>query len=136
MASMADSRRYLKPGWLVARVANPLLMRLGLVPTLAVRGRKSGRWRSVPVNVLEVGGRRYLVAPRGETEWVRNLRAAGEGELRSRGRVERFRASEVPDDQKPPLVEAYLARWGSQVKEQFAALPDRSDHPVFRIEPA
>ena len=103
---MTSGRPYLKPGWLVARVANPLLMRLGLVPTLAVRGRKSGRWRSVPVNVLEVGGRRYLVAPRGETEWVRNLRAAGEGELRGRGGVERFRATEVPDDQKPPLIEA------------------------------
>jgi hypothetical protein len=87
------------------------------------------------VNVLEVDGRRYLVAPRGETEWVRNLRAAGEGELRSRGGVERFRVTEVPDEQKPPLVQAYLDRWGSQVKDQFAALPDPSDHPVFQIKP-
>ena len=133
---MAPSRPYLKPDWLIARVANPLLMRLGLVPTLAVRGRKSGRWRTVPVNVLELDGRRYLVAPRGETEWVRNLRAAGEGELRSRAGVEHFRVTEVADDQKPRLVEAYLTRWGSQVKDQFAALPNPSDHPVFQIEPA
>jgi deazaflavin-dependent oxidoreductase (nitroreductase family) len=135
MASMARSRPYLKPGWLVARVANPLLMRLGLMPILAVRGRTSGRWRTLPVNVLQVDGRRYLVAPRGETEWVRNLRAAGGGELRSRAGVERFRATEVPDDQKPPLIEAYLERWGSQVKDQFATLPDPADHPVFQIEP-
>ena len=72
-------RRYLKPSWLISRVANPLLMRFGIVPTLKVRGRKTGHWRSVPVNVLEVDGQRYLVAPRGETDWVRNLRAAGGG---------------------------------------------------------
>ena len=61
-------RHYLKPNWLFSRVVNPLLMRLGVVPTLQVRGRKTGRWRRVPVNVLELDGERYLVAPRGETE--------------------------------------------------------------------
>jgi deazaflavin-dependent oxidoreductase (nitroreductase family) len=130
------SRRYLRPGWLLRRVANPLIARLGMAPVLAVRGRKTGRWHTVPVNVLEYGGQRYLVAPRGETDWVRNLRAAGGGELRWRGRVERFRAVEVPDAEKPPLIEAYLQRWGAQVRAQFAALPDPADHPVFRLEPA
>lgn len=129
------SRAYLRPGWLLRRVVNPLIARLGMTPVLAVRGRKTGRWHIVPVNVLEYGGQRYLVAPRGETDWVRNLRAAGEGELRWRGRVERFRAAEVPDAEKPPLIEAYLQRWGAQVRAQFAALPDPADHPVFRLEP-
>jgi deazaflavin-dependent oxidoreductase (nitroreductase family) len=115
-------------------VANPLLMRLGVVPTLAVRGRRSGRWRQVPVNVLELDGARYLVAPRGETEWVRNLRAAGGGELRQHGRVERFRALELRDEEKPRIIRAYLERWGAQVRGQFAALPDPADHPVFRVE--
>jgi deazaflavin-dependent oxidoreductase (nitroreductase family) len=115
-------------------VVNPLLMRLGLVPTLAVRGRTSGEWRTVPVNVLELDGHRYLVAPRGDTQWVRNLRAAGGGELRRRSRVEPFRATEIADKDKPRVIEAYLARWGYQVKAYFKALPGPADHPVFRIE--
>ena len=109
-------------------------MRVGMIPTLAVRGRTSGAWRIVPVNVLELDGQRYLVAPRGDTQWVRNLRATGRGELRRRGRVEPFRAIEIPDNEKPRVVEAYLARWGYQVKGYFKALPDPADHPVFRIE--
>jgi deazaflavin-dependent oxidoreductase (nitroreductase family) len=126
--------RYLKPGWLTSRVLNPLFMRLGMIPTLAVRGRTSGEWRTVPVNVLELDGQRYLVAPRGDTQWVRNLRATGRGELRLRGRVEPFRATEIPDNEKPRVIEAYLARWGYQVKGYFKTLPNRADHPVFRIE--
>ncbi len=125
---------YLKPGFVVARVVNPLLMRLRVVPTLAVRGRKSGTWRTVPVNVLEHDNSRYLVAPRGNTHWVQNLRAAGGGELRTKKGVETFRAVEVADDEKPPIIDAYLARWGSQVKAQFTELPDPGDHPVFRLE--
>lgn len=130
---MDQAPRYLKPGWLTSRVLNPLLMRVGMIPTLAVRGRTSGEWRTVPVNVLELDGQRYLVAPRGETQWVRNLRATGRGELRWRGRVEPFRAIEIPDNEKPRVIEAYLARWGYQVKGYFKALPDPADHPVFRI---
>jgi deazaflavin-dependent oxidoreductase (nitroreductase family) len=102
---------YLKPGWLTSRVLNPLLMRVGMIPTLAVRGRTSGEWRTVPVNGLELDGQRYLIAPRGDTQWVRNLRATGRGELRRRGYVESFRATEIADNEKPRVVEAYLARW-------------------------
>ena len=76
---MDQGPRYLKPGWLTSRVLNPLLMRLDVVSTLAVRGRVSGEWRTVPVNVLELEGQRYLVAARGDTEWVRNLRVTGRG---------------------------------------------------------
>jgi deazaflavin-dependent oxidoreductase (nitroreductase family) len=126
--------QYLRPGWIVARVMNPIVMRLGIAPTLAVRGRKSGQLRTVPVNVLELDGARYLVAPRGTTEWVRNLRAAGTGELRRRGKTEHFRSTEVADELKPPIINAYLDKWGSQVKSQFDALPDPADHPVFRLE--
>jgi deazaflavin-dependent oxidoreductase (nitroreductase family) len=126
---------YLKPGFVLASLVNPIVMRLGLTSTLAVRGRTTGEWRTVPVNVLDLDGTRYLVAPRGETQWVRNLRAAGEGELRRRGRSERFRAVELPDEDKPPVIAAYRERWGSQVRAQFEKLPDPSDHPVFRILP-
>ena len=125
---------YLKPGFVLARLVNPLLMKLRLVPTLAVRGRTSGEWRTVPVNVLDLDGARYLVAPRGDTQWVRNLRASGTGELRIKGRTEAFSATEVADADKQPIIDAYLARWGSQVKAQFRELPDPSDHPVFRLE--
>jgi deazaflavin-dependent oxidoreductase (nitroreductase family) len=128
-------RSYLRPGRLVQRVANPALMKLGLVPTLAVRGRKTGEWRTVPVNLLKLDDAWYLVSPRGETDWVRNLRAAGTGELRRGSRAKTFRAFEVADEQKPPVIDAYLARWGLQVKRLFRDLPNPADHPVFRIEP-
>ena len=127
-------RRYLKPSWLINRVVNPLLMRFGAVPTLLVRGRKTGRWRSVPVNVLELDGERYLVAPRGETDWIRNIRAAGGGQLQYGRHTEPFTVVEVPDEEKPRVIAAYLARWGRQVRNQFEALPEPADHPIFRIE--
>jgi hypothetical protein len=77
---MSQEPRYLKPGWLVSRVINPLLMRLGVVPTLAVRGRRSGEWRTVPVNVLELDGQRYLsrlaVIPNGPGTFVRRVGAS------------------------------------------------------------
>jgi deazaflavin-dependent oxidoreductase (nitroreductase family) len=63
---------------------------------LAVRGRKSGEWRTTPVNPLTIDGQRYLVAPRGNTQWVRNMRVAGGGELRLGRRVEKFTAAELP----------------------------------------
>ena len=133
---MASRERYLRPGFVVARILNPIVRAFGLAPTLAVRGRKTGRWRIVPVNVLELEGRRYLVAPRGETEWARNLRAAGAGEFRKRGKAEPFRATELPVEERPPVIAAYRDRWDRQVKSQFEALPEAADHPVFRIEPA
>ena len=82
---------------------------------LAVRGRSSGAWRTVPVNLLVVDGERYLVAPRGTTQWVRNLRAAGGGELRVGRRVEKFTAEELGDDAKPAVLRAYLRRWAFEV---------------------
>jgi deazaflavin-dependent oxidoreductase (nitroreductase family) len=110
---------------------------------LAVRGRKSGQWRTVPVNLLEYRGMHYLVAPRGETHWVRNLRANGEGELRVGRRTERFTATELSDDEKPPVLRAYLQKWRFEVKTFFdgiaadAAEPElrriAQGYPVFRI---
>jgi hypothetical protein len=70
---MAQKARYIKPGWLIRRVVKPVLMRLGLVPRLAVQGRRSGRWRQAPVNILELDGVRYLVVTGGNIEWARNL---------------------------------------------------------------
>ena len=148
-----SSQRFQKPGWITAHVFNPLvamLTRAGLSVhgsrVLAVRGRTSGEIRTTPVNLLTVGGVRYLVAPRGHTQWVRNLRASGEGELRLGRRTERFRATEVPEDERPPILRAYLRKWKMEVGVFFGGVgpdaPDADlrriapDHPVFRIEVA
>jgi deazaflavin-dependent oxidoreductase (nitroreductase family) len=124
---------YYRPGFFMRRVVNPLLQKLGVKPTLAVRGRKSGKWRTVPVNVLELDGQQYLVAIRGETEWVRNLRAAGSGEIRQGAKLTPFTATEVAVDERPPIIDAYRALWEREVSWQFKRLPDPADHPVFRI---
>jgi deazaflavin-dependent oxidoreductase (nitroreductase family) len=143
-------RRYQKPDAMTKRVFNPLVMlatRMGLSMrgsrVLAIRGRKSGAWRTVPVNLLHFRDARYLVAPRGETEWVRNMRAAGGGELRLGGKRETFRAEPVPDDDKPPILRAYLKIWKSETSKFFGGVTDQAsddelrriaaDHPVFRI---
>jgi deazaflavin-dependent oxidoreductase (nitroreductase family) len=110
---------------------------------LAVRGRKSGEWRTTPVNPLNLDGERYLIAPRGNTQWVRNMRAAHGGELRVGRRVERFTATELPDTAKPAILRAYLKRWKFEVGMFFDGVgPDATDdqllaiapgYPVFRI---
>jgi len=113
---------------------------------LYVKGRKSGEWRSTPVNPLPLDGTRYLVAPRGTTQWVRNLRAVGTGELRVGRRVEPFRATEISDDAKPEILRAYLKRWKWEVGVFFdgvdAKAPEEKlreiapGYPIFHIEPA
>jgi deazaflavin-dependent oxidoreductase (nitroreductase family) len=110
---------------------------------LAVRGRKSGEWRTVPVNLLIHNGARYLVAPRGHTQWVRNLRVAGGGELRVGRKVEIFTADELADDDKPEILREYLRRWKFEVGVFFdgvdASASDETlrsiapGYPVFRL---
>jgi deazaflavin-dependent oxidoreductase (nitroreductase family) len=104
---------------------------------LAVRGRRSGAWRTVPVNLLTHEGERYLVAPRGHTQWVRNLRAAdGTGELRLGRRVETFVADELADDDKPGVLRAYLARWKFEVGAFFEGVDaSASDEKLRAIAP-
>lgn len=114
---------------------------------LFVKGRTSGEWRSTPVNPLRLAdGTRYLVAPRGNTQWVRNMRAAGGGELRIGRKVEPFTATEVADDAKPAILRAYLKKWKIEVGVFFdgvdAKAPEEKlreiapGYPIFRIEPA
>ncbi|MCH0562379.1 MULTISPECIES: nitroreductase family deazaflavin-dependent oxidoreductase [unclassified Streptomyces] len=139
-----------KPGWFTVNVFNRFvawLTRRGVSVwgsrVLAVRGRKSGQWRTTPVNLLVVDGRQYLVAPRGHVQWTHNMRAAGGGELHLGRNVEEFTATEVADDDKAPILRAYLKRWKAEVGVFFNGVgPDSSDaelrriapdHPVFRI---
>ncbi len=149
----SDEVRYLEPHWLTRNVFNRIvrrLTRLGLSVRgsreLRVRGRVSGEWRSTPVNLLTVEGQQYLVAPRGVTQWVRNVRAAGGGELRLGRRVEAFRAEEVADADKAAILRPYLRLWKAETGVFFDGLDaEASDaelvaagpkHPVFRILPA
>ncbi len=142
---------YAKPDWFTHNVFNravALLTRAGVSVwgsrVLRVRGRKSGEWRSHPVNLLTFEGRRYLVAPRGLTQWVRNIRVSGTAELWLGRHVEPFRAVEIADDAKIPILRAYLKRWKMEVGVFFGGVgadsPDSElkriapDHPVFRVE--
>jgi deazaflavin-dependent oxidoreductase (nitroreductase family) len=144
---------YKRPGWFTKNVFNrivALMTRAGVSVwgsrVLEVRGRKTGEPRRTPVNLLALNGARYLVAPRGHTQWVRNLRASGEGQLWLGRRAEPFTATELPDDDKPPLLRAYLKRWKAEVGVFFGGVgPDSSDeelrriapdHPVFKLGPA
>ncbi|HEY1455513.1 MAG TPA: deazaflavin-dependent nitroreductase [Candidatus Dormibacteraeota bacterium] len=142
---------YQKPDWFSTNVFNRavgLMTRAGISVwgsrVLRVRGRKSGEWRSHPVNLLTFESRQYLVAPRGETQWVRNIRVAGGGELLLGRAVQPIRVAEISDAEKVPLLRAYLKRWKFEVGMFFAGVSGDSsdedlrriapDHPVFRIE--
>jgi deazaflavin-dependent oxidoreductase (nitroreductase family) len=141
LASVPD--HYRAPGWFTRNVFNQLvefLTRQGVSVlgsrVLAVKGRTSGLWRTTPVNLLTYDGRRYLVSPRGESQWVRNLRAAGTGELRVGRRADGFRGRELTDDEKVPVLRAYLKRWKAEVGIFFDGTgPDSSDEQLRAIAP-
>ena len=151
MTASGANRHYRQPGWFTKHIFNGAVAAatgLGLSlrgsRVLEVSGRKTGQPRRTPVNLLTLGDATYLVAPRGETEWVRNVRAAG-GELDlllGRKRTH-YRATELPDAEKPGVLRPYLKRWKSEVgmffdgvgpkstDEEMAAIAHK--HPVFRI---
>lgn len=142
--------RYVKPGWFTRNVFNRVVAvatRGGLSVwgsrVLEVRGRTSGEWRSTPVNLLTIDGVQYLVAPRGVTQWVRNLRVSGEGRLRLGRRTESFTATEVADADKVAILRGYLRRWKAEVGIFFGGVSAKStddeiraiapNHPVFVV---
>jgi deazaflavin-dependent oxidoreductase (nitroreductase family) len=133
---MSD-RRYLKPPWGQRHIGNRLapLFRPSLISKLSVRGRRTRRWHTVPVAVLEHEGERYLVSYRGASDWALNLEASRSGRLAQRGRVAEITVEEVPVEERPPLLEIYAARFGRMptVGKVLRALPDAADHPIFRI---
>ena len=139
----SSGERYLQPSWFVQHVVNRgigRLARLGLAPKglrqLAVRGRTSGEWKTTPVNLLELDGRRYLVAPRGLTQWVRNIRVAGGGELRLGRTVEPIAVTELADNDKPAVLREYVRAWKAEVKEWFEGIDETSsDAELLAIAP-
>jgi deazaflavin-dependent oxidoreductase (nitroreductase family) len=133
-------RAYRKPSWMLRVVGNRMSpMNRRLISTLSVPGRRSGRWRTTPVVVMEYDGERYLVAAFGETEWALNLRAAGRGRLQRRGSpAEEFTAAEVPVPERGPLIEEYRRRYSKApgVAASFKQFPDPANHPTFRVTPS
>jgi deazaflavin-dependent oxidoreductase (nitroreductase family) len=122
------------------------LIGLGIGPKfiylLQVRGRKSGKIYSSPVNLMEVGGKQILVAPRGRTQWVRNAEAAGEITLKRGSSLRQFGLRPIADGEKPALLKEYLDRYASAVKKFFpvaAGSPAEAfrdiagNYPVFEL---
>lgn len=121
---------------------------LGFAPSfiylLEVRGRKSGKIYSTAVNLMELNGKQFLVAPRGRTQWVRNAEAAGEVTLK-RGSRRRFRLRPLDDSEKPQVLKAYLTNYKSAVKKFFPIPPGApleefakiaGGYPVFELTAA
>lgn len=146
----AVPEHYQRPDWFTKHVFNRIVAgftRIGVSVygsrVLEVKGRKSGEWRQTPVNLLRYEGGEYLVAPRGHTQWVRNMRVSGGGRLRVGRRTQPFNAVELPDEEKSALLRAYLKKWKFEVGMFFDGVgPDSSeeelrriapDHPVFRL---
>jgi deazaflavin-dependent oxidoreductase (nitroreductase family) len=141
---------FVKPSFL-ERLFNSIvtgLVRAGAGPShmrvLEVRGRKSGRLYSLPVDPLERDGGLFLVAPRGRTEWVRNAEAQGEVTLRRGGTSLRYRVRSLPDAERPPILKAYLERFRREVQRFFpvragspveAFVPLAERYPVFELTP-
>ena len=149
MASASGTPEFRQPS-AVERLFNRcygFLVGLGLAPKynylLQVRGRKSGKLYSTPIDLLEIGGKRYLVAPRGRTQWVRNAEAAGEVTLKRGSSRQSFRLKPIPDAEKPPLLKAYLDNFKMAVQRYFPVpagsdtqvfVPIAANYPVFELE--
>ncbi|MFF0723964.1 nitroreductase family deazaflavin-dependent oxidoreductase [Streptomyces sp. NPDC004134] len=146
---MTTQPYYLKTGPVATRLNKVVgwLARHGVsimgTTELSVRGRKSGNMLRLPVNLHEHDGDRYLVSARGHSQWVRNMRAAGGGELRVGRKVRAFTVEELPPAVAVPVLRSYLKRWGWEVNQYFKGVTAESsdeellaaapDHPVFRL---
>lgn len=151
MPTDGTTRHYREPGWFTKHVLNKVVVGATWMGVsvwgsrvLEVKGRKSGVARRTPVNLLILGDMTYLVAPRGEAQWVRNVRAAGgQLDLLLGRRRTHYVATELPDEAKVPVLRAYLERWKAEVGVFFGGVGPRSTddaiaaiapkHPVFAI---
>lgn len=145
-----DTASYVSPGAVDRIFGRTLafLVRIGVIRghfyVLEVRGRKTGRIISLPVDLLELDGRRYLVCARGNSNWVRNARASGEVVLVRALRRHRYTVRELPAEARPPILKAYLDRFATEL-QRFFPIPKESPvdafhelaphYPVFELQP-
>lgn len=122
---------YLKPPWFTAKLFNPFAMTIGIGETLTVTTRRSKRPQQIPVIPVDVGGTRYVVSTRGESEWVKNLRADPNAKIGSASYV----AREIGEQDRGPVLTAYRKKAGRSVRGYFRKLPREADHPVFELTP-
>jgi hypothetical protein len=124
---------YLKPGWFTRMVFNKIAMATGVGSsvTLTVTKRVSKQPQQIPVVVPEVDGVKYLVSTRGETEWVKNVRATPDVKVGDH----KYVATEIPVEQRAPILAVYKPKAGKVVDGYWRQLPDDADHPVFALTP-
>ncbi|MDT5277070.1 MAG: hypothetical protein QOG95_4002 [Mycobacterium sp.] len=126
---------YLKPPWFTVKVFNRIAMATGISnsETLTVTRRGSAESQHIPVVTVEVGGTRYLVSTRGESQWVKNVRANSTVILTNKSGAVTYVAHETPTSQREPILTAYQQKAGKAVDGYFRKLPDPADHPVFAL---
>jgi F420H(2)-dependent quinone reductase len=126
---------YLKPPWFTAKVFNRIAMATGISgsETLTVTKRGSGEPQHIPVVTVDVGGTRYLVSTRGESQWVKNVRANPRITLTGKSGDSTYLGHEIPIAERQPILTAYQHKAGRTVDGYFRKLPDPADHPVFAL---
>ena len=116
-------------------VFRPIMIRAGIAAVLEVPGRRTGKVTRATLAAWEVDGTLYLMSQYGVTDWVRNLRAAGRGRLRFKGRTQDFTAVEVDGEQRDRVIDAFRAKADKFLSQDFDRLPNAADHPTFRVDP-
>jgi deazaflavin-dependent oxidoreductase (nitroreductase family) len=129
---------YLKPRWFTAKIFNRLAMATGIADTetLTVTKRGSKQPQKIPVLTVDVGDTKYLVSTRGESQWVKNVRANPNITISNKSGTTGYVASEVPEHDRQAILTAYRKKAGRTVDGYFGKLPREADHPVFSLTPA
>ncbi|ORA61316.1 nitroreductase family deazaflavin-dependent oxidoreductase [Mycobacteroides franklinii] len=127
---------YLKPPWFVKNIFNKVAMVANIGETLTITKRVSGEPQQIPVATVDVDGIKYVVSTRGESQWVKNIRANPQVTLTVKGASTVYTATEVPVADRAPIIAAYKPKAGKVVDGYFAQLPDDADHPTFALTPA
>ncbi|MCW2655597.1 MAG: hypothetical protein JWR32_6573 [Mycobacterium sp.] len=129
---------YLKPAWFTAKIFNKVAMATGVsnTETLTVTKRSTSEPQKIPVVTVDVGGTKYLVSTRGESQWVKNIRANPAVTLSSRSGTDNYVAREIPEQDRQPVLTAYREKAGRAVEGYFRQLPRETDHPVFSLTPS
>lgn len=126
---------YLKPPWFTAKIFNPIAMATGIADTetLTVTKRGSNEPQKIPVLTVDVDGTKYLVSTRGESQWVKNVRAHPDITISNKSGTMGYVAREIPEQDRQRILAAYRKKAGRTVEGYFRRLPHEADHPVFGL---